>query len=199
MRSQESEQPGTWEYTLGFFASDLLAKRAGDASIVEFWRRFASTPIGPQLLWDSKPSWQEAFRDAFGISVDAFYDEFNEWRGELASEDYGAESQSNASGPAIKGIVVGPDGVGLPGIRVSAEKSDERHHVRSARNGTFVIEVPANNGYRISVTLNDSCWGYYVEDDAALGSYYSNAVEIDTKDGGDDPIMIQISADQCSQ
>ena len=196
LRSQESDQPGTWEYTLGFFASDLLAKRAGDASVVEFWRRFASTPIGPHLLWDSKPSWQEAFQAAFGISVDAFYDEFNEWRGERASEDYGAESQPDASGPVIKGIVVGPDGVGLPGIRVSTFVSDRQHETRSAQDGRFTLKVPVDGKYRVWIRLNVGCGGFYVAGNTDLGRF-DDASMIDTRDEEGDLITVRIAADQC--
>ena len=198
LRGVETRRPGsgTWEYTLGFLASDLLAQRAGDASIVEYWRRLPSTRIGPHLLWDSKPTWQSTFEDVFGIAVDAFYDEFNEWRGDLANEDYGTESQPDVSDLVISGIVVGPDDVGLSGIRVSATNSSGWHSARSARDGTFVIEVPTGSGYRIEIALSDSCWGYYAGDDADLGSY-SDAAEIDVQDDGDDPITVRIPADQC--
>lgn len=198
LRSVETRRPGAraWEYTLGFLAADLLVQRAGDASIVEYWRRLPSTRIGPHLLWDSKPTWQSAFEDTFGVAVDAFYDEFNEWRGDLANEDYGTESQPDTIDPTINGVIVGPDGVGLSGIRVSATNPGGWHGARSARDGTFAIEVPTSDGYRIQIVLNDNCRGYYVGDEVDLGSY-SDAAEIDVQAGGDDPIMVRIPADQC--
>ena len=54
---------------LGFVALELLAERAGDAALFEYYRR----------LPDSD-SWDEAFEGAFGMSVRTFYSVFEEHR-----------------------------------------------------------------------------------------------------------------------
>ena len=50
-------------------AAELLAAHAGEASLVRYYA----------LLGD-KPNWRDAFEEAFGISVDGFYELFNEHR-----------------------------------------------------------------------------------------------------------------------
>ena len=58
---------------LGFLALEILGERAGDAALFEYYR----------LLPDSE-SWTEAFEVAFGITVGDFYEEFEEYRAEVA-------------------------------------------------------------------------------------------------------------------
>ena len=57
---------------LTFLAADWLAQRAGEPALFEYYR-----------LLPSSDSWQAAFEDAFGITVDDFYDEFEKYRATL--------------------------------------------------------------------------------------------------------------------
>ena len=56
-------------YPMAFLASTLLVDQADEGgSIVNYW----------QLLHD-RPTWQQAFVEAFGIGIEDFYETFEEW------------------------------------------------------------------------------------------------------------------------
>ena len=56
-------------YAMAFLASTLLVDQADEeASYVKYW----------QFLHD-RPTWQQAFEDAFGIGIEDFYETFEEW------------------------------------------------------------------------------------------------------------------------
>ncbi len=58
-----------YTYALAFVASTLLAELAGEEdSYVRYWR-----------LLNERATWQEAFQAAFGVAVEDFYDEFEQW------------------------------------------------------------------------------------------------------------------------
>ncbi len=64
---------------LSFLAGDWLVARAGEPSIFEYYR-----------LLESSDSWEQAFEAAFGITINDFYREFEEYRaaiGAVASPD----------------------------------------------------------------------------------------------------------------
>ncbi|MCY3880554.1 MAG: hypothetical protein OXG61_00355 [Chloroflexi bacterium] len=68
---------------LEFLAFDWLVRRAGEASIVEFYRLL---PRGhPSFPWHepNAGSWQAAFEQAFGLTVDDFYEAFADYRSGL--------------------------------------------------------------------------------------------------------------------
>ena len=58
---------------VGFLAMERLAARAGDPAIFEYFR-----------LLQSSGTWEKAFAAAFGITVEDFYAEFEEYRAEVA-------------------------------------------------------------------------------------------------------------------
>ena len=58
----------TYVYSIAFAGADFLVEKAGEDSVVEFWRLF------PQ-----RPTWEQAFEEAFGMGIEAFYDSFEEW------------------------------------------------------------------------------------------------------------------------
>ena len=55
-------------YALSFVAAKFLAEQASENAYVEFWK-----------LLGENSTWQQAFEAAFGIGVDDYYDEFEEW------------------------------------------------------------------------------------------------------------------------
>ena len=59
--------PGTYE--LGALAVELLASSVGEEALVAYW-----TALGPETTW------QEAFETTFGITIDEFYERFEEHR-----------------------------------------------------------------------------------------------------------------------
>ena len=61
------EVPLAEAHSYSILASELLATRAGEASLARYY-----------TLLNSNSNWRDAFKDAFGISVDGFYDLFEE-------------------------------------------------------------------------------------------------------------------------
>ena len=61
------------KYHLGFIAADWLVSRAGEASLLDYYR-----------LLPSSNGWDEAFETAFGLSIEDFYDAFEVYRAEVA-------------------------------------------------------------------------------------------------------------------
>ena len=55
-------------YAFAFAGAEFLVEKAGEDSIVEFWR-----------LFQQRSTWQQAFEEAFGMSIEDFYDSFSEW------------------------------------------------------------------------------------------------------------------------
>ena len=60
--------PGLYAYSLSFAASTFLAEQAGEDSYVNYWK-----------LVGERPTWQQAFEEAFGTTTDDFYDAFDKW------------------------------------------------------------------------------------------------------------------------
>ena len=67
-------KPGNFGFTLGFLAVAWLAERAGEQAIIDFFVRLGD-----------EPGWREAFKGAFGLNVDDFYEQFAAYRAEVAA------------------------------------------------------------------------------------------------------------------
>ncbi len=66
METYEGFRANYWQSMgVGFLALDLLARRAGDAALFEYYRRLPGAR-----------SWEDAFEGAFGMTVDDFYEAF---------------------------------------------------------------------------------------------------------------------------
>ena len=59
----------------GFLAVEWLANHAGDPAVFEYYR-----------LLPSSSSWQAAFEQAFGLTIEDFYERFEAYRAELAAQ-----------------------------------------------------------------------------------------------------------------
>ncbi len=148
-----------WEYTLGTVASHQLAIRSGLSSLLDFWRALLAEPLGPLGRWQTNPPWQAAFHDVFGISVDDFYSEFAAWRSELA--------------PVLaRGRVVGPEGAGLPYVKIVArtehllgEGGHSYFETSTDGNGEFELAAPGTGGVQWGVDLG-GCAVYYTSNGA---------------------------------
>ena len=55
-------------YSIAFAGAYLLVEKAGEDSFVEFWK-----------LLQQRPTWQQAFEEAFGMGIEDYYDLFEEW------------------------------------------------------------------------------------------------------------------------
>lgn len=73
LRDPATADPGRLNYHLGFLAAEWLLNRAGEASLLEYYR-----------LLPSADAWEEAFEAAFGLSLDEFYRLFEEYRADVA-------------------------------------------------------------------------------------------------------------------
>ena len=73
----------SWVYDLGAVVADRLVDRHGTDSLLKFDRQLYPQPIGEDRRWVREPTWHEAFEGVFGITVEAFYDEFATWRATL--------------------------------------------------------------------------------------------------------------------
>ena len=85
---------------LARLATERLVERAGENALWDFSRRLSSAL-----------SWELAFAEAFGVSVDGFYEAFNVYREEIAPPL-----------PHIQGVVLGPDGRSAEGLEVWASR-----------------------------------------------------------------------------
>lgn len=75
LRTIESRQGahdagGGSEYTMGFLSTEFLAKNfGGEQNVLKFYKATATAP-----------TWTEAFKATFGVTIDEFYDKFEEYR-----------------------------------------------------------------------------------------------------------------------
>ena len=166
LRSAEQEND-QWEYTLGWLAVDRLTAAAGDESYIEFWRRLASTEIGPHGRWTSRPGWRTAFQETFGVSVSSFYADFNTWQREQAAMNGSAASSSNDDGHWVRGRITDAGGAPAVGVFVNAIRVEGETSVGWNRraetdaDGRFAVRAPEEGDYRISADIADDCTRYY--------------------------------------
>ena len=177
-----------WAYTLGALASQQLASRSGEQSLVEFWRALLPVPLGPLGRWSSDPPWQIVFYNVFDITVDDFYDEFAEWRGGLAAN-------------SVKGRVIGPDGEGLPYVKVvgrSQRLSDEDRYdyteTLTDGEGNFDLAVNELGVIQVGVDLG-GCEVYYSE--GGIVSHWSDADEVDASTTSSQNLRLRLSEQHC--
>ena len=150
---------GFWEArTLSSLAGELLAERAGDAALFDYFRQLPSTM-----------SWREAFEAAFGISVERFYGEFESYRAEVAPP----------WPHRIRGVVLDPSGNYSTGAWVAANRGEGRwtDTAITGQDGTFELRV-GDGRYYLNVDLTTV--GCVVPTDDRLHS--GGIVEVD---GGD--------------
>ncbi|MCY3567417.1 MAG: carboxypeptidase-like regulatory domain-containing protein, partial [Chloroflexi bacterium] len=178
---------GTWHYTLGALASHQLELRSGKQSLVEFWRALLPEPLGPLGRWKSNPPWQSVFQDVFGLSVDEFYAEFASWRGKLAPL-------------SIRGRVLGPDGQGLPYVKIvgrSPRLEDDAHdyfETTSERDGSFVMPVSGLGFADVGVDLG-GCQIYYTS--SGLVSGWHQAEQLSTTERRAQNLTLRIANSIC--
>ena len=70
----DADGVGYWEArALTFLAGEWLAEHAGEPTLFEYYRQLASSA-----------NWQDAFEASFGMTADAFYEDFEAHRAEVA-------------------------------------------------------------------------------------------------------------------
>ncbi len=164
-------------WALGLLAAERLAELAGDEAIFEYFR-----------LLPSSASWRDAFEGAFGLTVDAFYEDFAVHRADIAP-----------ALPQIRGVVLGPDGAPVEGaglwLRWHSSAGAYIEFARTAADGTFRFAV-ANGSYRLTLMEHvDGNWitfGQYGGGDGfSTGSI--TVIEVDGADVSDIVIRLPSS------
>ena len=146
-------RPGGWDgfygYVLGAIAAEFLAQQAGASSQIDYWR-----------LLNERTTWQSTFASAFGMTVSEFYDAFEEHLARLLAD-------SPAS--RMAGVVLGPEGEALQGIRlltIGRDRSQESWFTETRVGGEFDLHVlDGLMALRIDVR-QDGAWrhvGWYGE------------------------------------
>ena len=154
-------------YSHGQLAVAALTARAGDVSIVEFWRRLAPSLMSPQFRWESKPSWRDVFSHTFGISVRDFYVELHQqWQAWAQSAQclYG-----DSDWRAIQGTLMYADGSPATGVLVRLADSNIRSDfpftaVSTNASGYFRLRLPSNwdgEGVVLAILQDDTCLLFY--------------------------------------
>lgn len=158
---------GHEHYFLGFLAVELLVERAGEGALLEYFR-----------LLPTSPSWQDAFKSAFGITAGEFYEEFE-----------AARAEALANYRAIRGRVVGPGGE--PRDKVTLWAFDQFTKVggvgESAPDGTFSIGLTRDGSFRVEVHAVDGTGlcnlvGWYHED-GGLTATFEEATYVEVEGG----------------
>ena len=202
LRSAEKDN-AQWEYTLGWLAVDRLATAAGDESYIEFWRRLASTGIGPYDRWTSTPDWRTAFQETFGLPVSSFYADFGAWQQEQAAANGATASPDDDDAHWIRGRVTDERDAPVSGVFVSALRVEGETSVgwiqraETDADGGFTVRAPESGDYRVSVEIADECATRYYYNDGELIDDREKAqpVTVDGSDARD--VNIQLPADIC--
>ncbi len=149
-------------YEVGFLAVEWLARHSSDASILRYY----------ELLLQHD-TWQAAFENAFGITVDEFYESFEEHRSSILPTRY-----------RIAGVVLGPAGEPLEGIGIWAwqGEADNSGFDRTGPGGEFDISVPDGSFTLDIYAAGPGCSfvGWY--DGNSITASYDEAVRV-TVDG----------------
>jgi len=156
LRSAE-ERNAPWQYWLGTLAVELLIERSGPDAPIEYFRQLHPQAVGAERRWVNNPYWLEAFRGAFGIDADTFYEEFAAWRSELP-----VLPGVTTAEPRLQGSLRHSNGTPASGFWINAAAYEGEHKAgRIRRNdvradGTFAIDLEADTLQRVWVT-RDGC------------------------------------------
>lgn len=202
-------------YTHGLAASDLLAQRAGEGALIEFWRL-----LGPSSPTPSRAPWQEAFREAFReafqVSETDFYSVFCRFRRGETVPDYDDDTLCLDDDVLIvSGVLLYDDGTAISGATVRVEPLDVElalgHYepfeaAQTDSRGRFtlrfpnifrdyslrdpVVEIGERLGLRVEVN-NGLCEGWY-----AAGSLADTPAAVPFDDGLAD-IQITVPSGTC--
>lgn len=210
LRSTENGN-ATWEYTLGWLATDLLTDQNGADSWLEFWRKVSPTEVGLHHRWLAEIDWRDAFYQTFGTTVERFYtDDFYLLRaGVLAQQSWQREQailpsppSTPYSGPKIRGQVTDAGGAPAAGLIVNAIKLEgevtvgQNQGTETESDGTFAVPAPQDGHYRVSVKINDDCTFYY--SNGSLIRDQSQAQTINVSGGDVWGVNLRLPADACN-
>ena len=174
-----------WQVTesLSSLGVEWLAGHAGDDSLIEFWR---------QLRQHDR--WEDAFRDAFGLTTTDFYRRFESWRAD------GFPVQPGGATHTISGRVQGPDGAPVDDFTLHACPEDARSgdcvDAETDEDGRYAFSLPAGRYMLSAVMEADGCTVSRNYDGRwrDLSQAWSSHSLIDIREGDMDGRDIRLSA-----
>ena len=166
-------------YGLGALATEWLIDKTGMSTYADYWRALPE-----------HSTWEDAFASTFGITADDFHEAFEQHRAALLSD--GAIGR-------IAGVVTGPGGTAVEGVRVrvGGEGVGEPWFVETPRDGTFELYLQEGT-HAVEIHVNEGgAWrhiGWYGGDDGFTADVGQRiALELDAGDIID--IRVRLPAD----
>ncbi len=134
-----------WQYELGLLATDLLVERSGVDSIIEYFRYQHVQSVGPNREWQASPTLADAFLAAFGVTLEDYYIQFEQWRNALP----GRRVRDSAE-PMLTGKLHHADGDPATGTWINAAPYEGENEAGRWRR----VEVHEDGGFAIALLPN---------------------------------------------
>ena len=143
--------PG-YMYVLGYAAVDLLLGREDVGDLLEFYRNLGSESARSGVELGVSRDWESAFLDTYGVSVDDFYDDFDDWRSGLPGR---ISYRGEAGDRLIAGRVLHRDRtpVSEAMIFVYHEEGGWPRGIETGASGSFSVYAPAAEEYKAIIAL----------------------------------------------
>ena len=156
-----------WIYHLGSVVTDRLVEMSGVDALLDFDRLLYPQSTGKERRWVQMPTWHEAFEAAFGITVTAFYDEFEAWRATLPQPAH--PRGNNRNDVKLSGTLHLSDGSPALGFIAFAQEYDDAIPIGLERtavveeDGAFTLYVAAETIQGLRFT-RDNCTLWLIDD-----------------------------------
>ena len=162
------------KYAVSALAVHRLVSLAGDEALFNFYSSLKSST-----------SWQESFKETFGMAVDEFYEDFSSYRTVRAP-----------SLPQIHGVVLDPGGNPVPRIRVSAFRRGT-HGGPTAEtdvDGRFSLRI-RSGPYVLDIVHPDCGIVGFLDDDGTFARSEATARIFEIGDADVNGIVVNLPAD----
>ena len=174
LRSMEINFPN---YPVSSMAIHQLVLNSGEMALFNFYSSLKSST-----------SWQESFKETFGMAVDEFYEKFASYRADVAP-----------SIPQIRGVVSDPDGNPVSNFEVRASRLNEDHlgDGRSSTTDTYGrFTIPIKSGkYVLDVRHPDCGDAGFLDDDGSFTRSWEEARIFEVGDSNVHGVVVNLPAD----
>ena len=143
--------PQRWEYDLGALAIRQLVEVSSPEAWITFYRELAPTTVDQPSHSAPSSAWQDVFVVVFGILLDEFYGQFQEWQATTAADN---ERRT------IRGQLFNADDEPLSGVWIYASSDSGGASDTTGNDGAFAMAVLQDGAYRLSINLADGCTVY---------------------------------------
>ena len=175
-----------WVYDLGSVVADRLVEMRGVDALLDFDRLLYPQSIGKERRWVQMPTWHEAFEASFGLTVAAFYDEFEAWRATLPST--AQQGGNNQNDVKLSGTLHLSDGSPALGFIAFAQEYDGELPIGLERtgvideDGAFTLYVAAETIQNLRFT-RDNCTLWLTNDGLTMATpQWGQYGVLDTRD-----------------